>query len=168
MAQNQGSYDYSSHSEEQPNVGTDQFHMMTEANIVYLITTVAFAILWIFLWFESSISITKMTLSLFSFDMVMTAEAGLYSNILLIALLHVITLPAFFSLIYLDLIGQHKSTYSCFICGKGIYTSELTRTLSRTVNGRHRSVLAHAGCVYLESENRKAFARSRFRKGIPQ
>jgi hypothetical protein len=141
---------------------------MSDGNTVYVVTSLAFALPWIFFWFEGSISITKMMLLLFCFDMVLTVEAGLYSNILLIALLHVITIPGFFFLIYLDLIEQHRSSFSCFICSKGIEPSEASQTLNRTVNGRRKTVLAHPSCIYLGGENRKAFARSKFKKGIPE
>jgi hypothetical protein len=141
---------------------------MIDANTIYEVTSLAFALPWVFLWFEGSISITRMMVLLFCFDMVLTVEAGLYSNILLIALLHVITIPGFFFLIYLDLIEQHKSNFSCFICSKAIELTEISQTLNRTVNGRRKTVLAHPSCIYLGGENRKAFARSKFKSGIPE
>ena len=109
-----------------------------------------------------------MSILLFIFDITMTVEAGLNSDVLMIALLHVVTIPGFFCLIYMDLMDQHRSSFTCFVCEKGISQSEQTENLKRMVNGRYRSVLVHKGCVTVSRNDRKVFARSRFRNGIPE
>ncbi len=141
---------------------------MISANIVYIVTSFCFALLWLFLWFESSFSISRMIFLLFAFDIALTIEAGVVANIMLIAMLHMITIPAFFALIYLDLMDQHRSEFTCFVCGVALAKSEPTETVNRILKGRRRSVLVHEHCVKLESTERKAFRSRLFRKGIPE
>ncbi len=79
-----------------------------------------------------------MVILLFVLDIAMTIEAALYSDIVLIALLHVITIPVFFALIYLDLVQQHKTKFRCFICGRNILEEEKAETVRRTVGGQKK------------------------------
>jgi hypothetical protein len=139
-----------------------------EPSTIYSITAVSFILPWLVLWFSGTLSTGKMIVLLFIFDMVLTIEAGINSNVLLIALLHVITIPVFFGLIYFDILEEHKTKFSCFICGKPVGESESSETVKRLVSGRHRSVLVHAACIGLENKDRKAFSRRAFRKGIPE
>lgn len=141
---------------------------MPSTDIIYAITATCFAFLWISLWFVSSFSIGRMILILFAFDTVLTIEAGIVSNILLIAILHMITIPAFFALIYLDLMGQHRSEFTCFVCGVALAQGEAAETVRRIINGRRRTVLVHDQCVRLDTGERKAFPSRLFKKGIPE
>ncbi len=108
-----------------------------------------------------------MIVLLFFFDLTLTIEAGINSNVLLIALLHVITIPVFFALIYIDLVEENKIKFSCFVCGKAIAESEAIHTLRRS-SGRQRTVLVHNACIDLQTRDRKGFSRGRFRSGIPR
>ena len=65
--------------------------------------------------------------------MALTIEAGINSNVLLIYLLHVITIPVFFGLIYIDLVEENRSKFSCFVCGRPIEQTESTETV-KTIN----------------------------------
>lgn len=127
-----------------------------------------FAVAWLLFWFATDLSIAKMILLLFAFDMALTIEAGFDSNVTLIALLHVITIPAFFALIYADIMNQHRSEFTCFVCGVAVAQGEPTETVKRIIGGRRRSVLVHEHCVKLDSSERKAFRGRLFRKGIPE
>ena len=109
-----------------------------------------------------------MIVLLIFFDIVLTIEAGIVSNIALIALLHMVTIPAFFALIYLDVMAQHKSEFTCFICVVAAANDEPTEMVKRMVNGRRRSVLVHERCVTLQDSERKAFRSRLFKKGIPE
>jgi hypothetical protein len=141
--------------------------MITPAEI-YSITTISFIIPWLFLWISGNLSTGKMIIFLFFFDIVLTIEAGINSNVILIALLHVITIPVFFGLIYFDLIEENKAKFSCFVCGMAIAKADSVQTVKRSVNGRHKSVLVHAACIDLQHKDRKTFSRRKFRSGIPE
>ena len=109
-----------------------------------------------------------MIVLLFIFDMVLTIEAGINSNVLLIALFHLVTIPVFFGLIYFDILEENKAKFSCFVCEKQVGETESTETVKRLVNGKHKSVLVHAAGIGLENKDRKSFSRRKFRKGIPE
>ena len=109
-----------------------------------------------------------MIILLFFFDVALTVEAGLFSNLELIALLHMITIPTFFALIYLDVMTQHTSEFTCFVCGSVVARDEPTEMVKRIVNGRRRNVLVHERCVKLQGSERKAFRSKLFKKGIPE
>lgn len=141
---------------------------MLMTDIIYVLTATCLAIVWLIIWFASSLSIGKMIVLLFVFDMALTIEAGIASNVELIALLHMITMPAFFSLIYLDVVGQHRSKFACFICGTDITHDEPNETVKGVINGRWGNVLVHENCVQLKDSERKAFHHKLFRKGIPE
>ena len=139
-----------------------------DSSTIYSITTVFFIIPWLILWFSGTLSIGKMIVFLFIFDMVLTIEAGINSNVLLIALFHVVTIPVFFGLIYFGIFEENKVKFSCFVCGKQVGETESTETVERLVNGRHKSVPVHSACIGLENKDRKSFSRRKFRKGIPE
>jgi hypothetical protein len=105
---------------------------------------------------------------LFVLDIALTIEAAFYSDIVLIAVLHVITIPAFFGLIYFDLVQQHRTKFRCFICSKEIEQSEENETLKRFVKGEQKEISVHSACIGLEKDQRKAFSRRSFKKGIPE
>ena len=135
---------------------------------LFAITSSLFAISLPVLWYLKKLTIGKMVVLLFFLDIAMTIEAALYSDIVLIALLHVITIPAFFALIYLDLVQQHKTKYRCFICGRNILEEEKAETVSRMIGGQKKEISVHASCIGLEGHQRKAFSSKSFRKGIPE
>lgn len=141
--------------------------MITPADI-YSVTTISFVVPWLVLWMTGTLSTGKMIVLLFFFDATLTIEAGLNSNVLLIALLHVITIPVFFGLIYFDLVEENKTKFSCFVCGKAIVQEDSTQTVRRTVNGRRKSVLVHTNCISLHHTDRKSFPERKFRRGIPE
>lgn len=141
---------------------------MITADAIYVLTGACLAIAWLIIWFGSSLSIGKMIVVLFVFDMALTIEAGIASNVEFIALLHVMIMPAFFALIYLDIVGQHRSKFTCFVCGIDITQDEQSRTVKRMINGRWGKALAHESCLKLQNSERKAFRSILFRKGIPE
>lgn len=136
--------------------------------MIYSITTVSFIIPWLVLWFSGTLSTGRMIILLFIFDMVLTIEVGVNSNVLLIALFHVVTTPVFFGLIYFDIIEENKKRFGCFVCGKAIGETETTEMLKRSVNGRNKGVLVHAACIDLVNKDNKSFSRREFRNGIPE
>jgi len=141
---------------------------LTDAATIYSITATFFIIPWLLLWFFGTLSTGKMILLLFCFDMVLTIEAGLNSNVLLIYLLHVITIPVFFGLIYISLLEENKEKFSCFICERPVEQTQSIETVMRSVNGRRKRVLVHPECIDLESKDRKSFSLRKFRAGIPE
>ena len=140
--------------------------MITPAEL-YSITTVSFIVPWLYLWVSGSLSTGKMIILLFFYDLILTIEAGINSNVLFIALLHVVTIPVFFGLIYVDLVAENRANFSCFVCGKVIAGTDVVQTVKRSLNGRHKNVLVHAACIDLQNKDRKTFSRRRFRSGIP-
>ncbi len=141
---------------------------MIDAYTLYAVTCLLFAIPLLMLWYLKELSIGKMVILLFILDIGLTIEAALYSEIILIAVLHVITIPAFFALIYLDLIQQHKTKFRCFICGKDIRESEKADIVKRLVDGEKKEISVHAACIGLEGHQRKTFPGNSFKKGIPE
>jgi hypothetical protein len=83
-------------------------------------------------------------------------------------LLHVVTIPAFFALIYFDLVQQHKTKFRCFICGKAFQDSEHFESVSRFVGGERKEATVHSSCIDLDQLQRKTFSKSSFKKGIPE
>jgi hypothetical protein len=116
------------------------------------------------LWRLGSLTTMRAVLLLFIVDIVMTLEAAVYSDIVLIAVLHVITIPALFGLIYLDLFNQHRSYTQCFICS-GKVKNEDALTVKRNIRGQPLEILAHKKCVSLESDERKALSNNQLKKG---
>jgi len=109
-----------------------------------------------------------MVFLLFILDIALTIEAALYSDIVLIALLHVVTIPAFFALIYFDLVQQHNTKFRCFICGKTVQESEQFESVNRFVGGVRKEASVHSTCIGLDREQRKTFSKNSFKKGIPE
>jgi hypothetical protein len=109
-----------------------------------------------------------MIIFLFALDSILTIEAALYSDIVLIAILHVITVPALIGLIYFDLVKEHRSYFRCFVCGKEVQADEEIETINRTVEGKPKHVIVHTECISLERTQRKRISRSIFKKGIPK
>jgi hypothetical protein len=109
-----------------------------------------------------------MVFFLFTLDIGLTIEAALYSDILLIALLHVVTIPAFFGLIYLDLVQQHKTKFRCFVCGKIVQETEELERVNRFVDGQRKEASVHSACIGLDRQQRKTFSKNSFKKGIPE
>jgi hypothetical protein len=120
------------------------------------------------LWRLSKLTILKIIIILFVLDIALTLEAALYSDILLIAVLHIITIPALIGLIYFDLINQHKLQFKCFICEKQIKANEEIETVNRTIQGKPTAVIVHAACIHLETKERKGISSRVFRRGIPK
>jgi len=109
-----------------------------------------------------------MVFLLFILDIALTIEAAFYSDIVLIALLHVVTIPAFFALIYFDLVQQHKTRFRCFICGRAVKESEPFESVNRFVDGERKEASVHSSCIGLDLQQRKTFSKNSFRKGIPE
>jgi hypothetical protein len=135
---------------------------------VYAVTSSIFAISLPILWYFRKLTTGKMVLFLFLLDITMTIEAALYSDVVAIALLHVITIPAFFALIYVDLVKQHKTKFQCFICSKAIQEGEEDDVVKRYVHGEWKEISVHSSCILLEKHQRKAFSKDSFKKGIPE
>lgn len=117
------------------------------------------------LWYMERLSSGKMILLLFSLDMGLTIEGALYGRVMMIALLHIFTIPAFFSILYFDLRKQANEDFRCFVCGRIIDPDEETSTVRR---GMKRNVPVHSSCIVLDNRERKRFSERMFRKGIPQ
>jgi hypothetical protein len=142
--------------------------ILIEESLLYSVTAAIFAACWLFFWYFHRISTSKTVVVLFAADISITIEAALYSDIVLIAILHVITIPAFFLLIYVDLIKQHNTEFRCFLCGKLAQPSEELTAIRRFVNGRPTNVTVHKSCIDLDRNNRKAFSKNKFKSGIPK
>lgn len=125
-------------------------------------------VVWPVLWRMRKLTILKMIILLFALDIVLTVEAALYSNIVLIAVLHIITIPALIGLIYFDLVNQHKTQFKCFVCGKLIQAVEVIETVNRTIEGKPTRVIVHTSCIHLENKEKKGISSRVFRKGIPK
>jgi hypothetical protein len=123
---------------------------------------------WIILQKKHLLTTLRMILLLFILDSLLTIEAAFYSDIVLIAVLHVITVPALIGLIYLDLVQQHKSYFRCFVCDKLIQANEEIESVNRTVEGKPTRVIVHTGCIDLGRKERKGISSRVFRKGIPK
>lgn len=136
--------------------------------LVYCVSSAALLSLWPLAWKMEKLTILRMVIALFVWDSVLTIEAAYYGNILLIAILHVITIPALLSLLYFDLIKQGKSSYTCFVCSKPILAVEQMETLSRIVEGAETKFAAHTFCLDLGRKERKVISRRNFRRGIPE
>ncbi|MDA4131324.1 MAG: hypothetical protein OK457_11185 [Thaumarchaeota archaeon] len=141
---------------------------MIDALTLYSGTTVFFTIGLIFLWYSRLLNTAKMVFLLFALDIALTVEAAIYSDVVLIALLHVVTIPAFFSLIYLDLVKQQSSEFRCFVCGKPALEAEEFQVAKRLVDGIRSDVIVHTACISLDQLERKAFSKNKFRRGIPE
>ncbi len=105
---------------------------------------------------------------LFALDIVVTIEAAFYSNIVLIAILHVITIPAFFAVLYIDLMRQQNSEFKCFLCGRPIEQGEEITVIQRVLGGRKKNASVHKKCIDVDRKDKKSFSRNRFRNGIPK
>jgi hypothetical protein len=123
---------------------------------------------WPFLWKKKMLTTLRMIILLFALDSILTIEAAFYSDIILIAILHVITVPALIALIYLDLVQQHKSYFRCFICGREVQADEEIETINRIVDSKPMHVIVHSDCIHLERRERKGISRWAFKKGIPK
>jgi hypothetical protein len=141
---------------------------LIEEFLFYSLTLLGFGFGWLVLWYFHKLSTSKTVLVLFAADISVTIEAALYSDIVLIAILHVITIPAFFVLIYVDLVKQHNTSFRCFLCGKIAQPSEEMIEIRRFVNGRPMNVSVHKSCIEVDGNNRKAFSKKTFRSGIPK
>ena len=141
---------------------------MVDPATLYAVTTLFFTTGLLLLWYSHVLTTGKMVLLLFALDISLTVEAALYSDVILIALLHVVTIPAFFALIYFDLVKQHNSDFRCFVCGKLVQESEDIEIVKRFLNGSRRDVSVHSTCINLDRQQRKGFSKNAFRKGIPE
>jgi hypothetical protein len=141
---------------------------MLEPYVDYALSVLVFMLPWPILWMYRKLKTLTMIILLFAMDVTLTVEAALYSDIVLIAILHVITIPALIALIYLDLVQEHKSYFRCFICGKLIEDEEEIETISRTIEGKPKNVLVHTKCIQLEGKDKKKISSWVFRHGIPE
>jgi hypothetical protein len=141
---------------------------LIEEVLLYSLTGSGFAFGWLVVWYFHRLSTSKTVIFLFAADISITIEAAFYSDIVLIAILHVFTIPAFFLLIYVDLIKQHNTEFRCFLCGKLAQPSEELTIVRRFVNGRPTNVSVHKSCIEIDRNNRKAFSKRTFKSGIPK
>lgn len=135
---------------------------------LYFLTTLALIGPWPLLYYARKLTIMRIVLLLFFLDTVLTIEAALYGNVVAIAVLHVITIPAFVGLIYFDLVRQARSTFRCFICGRQVTPQDEIETVTRAFLNRPAKVIVHASCVKLQDKDRKSMSSRVFRKGIPK
>jgi hypothetical protein len=136
--------------------------------VLLLLTGVGSVLVVPLLWKLRAYSTLNLILLLFTADIVMTIEAALYSDLVMIAFLHVFSIPAFFVLIYFDLVKEHRSYSKCFICGKSFESQEEVEAVVRNIGGQPHSFQVHKSCVRVEANERKAFSKKLFRRGIPE
>jgi hypothetical protein len=136
--------------------------------ILYALTTVLFTIPWLVLWFRNRLTILRMIVLLFSYDIVLTIEAAFVGDIFVIAILHVVTIPSLFVLIYSDIIKQNETQFKCFICERKIEPEEEHEMITRRVRGSFHSSLVHKACIEVAWKDRKAISKRSFRNGIPE
>jgi hypothetical protein len=103
---------------------------------------------------------------LFALDSALTIEVALLGDVVSIAVLHMITIPVFFAMIYLDLRQHHKNQFSCFLCGDEIALDEEISSVKRVVLGMPTDVNVHSRCI--DPGERKSVSERTFRKGIPK
>jgi hypothetical protein len=135
---------------------------------LYAITTCLFAPVVPTLWYFRAFTTAKLVIFLFSLDIALTIEAAFYSDIVFIALLHVVVIPALFGLLYVDLVRQHNTDFRCFVCGQSIQDKDNLRVIKRVVDGEEQNVIVHSACIDLNDRQRKAFSENVFKKGIPK
>ena len=139
--------------------------MVVDQLDLYLVTIFAFLAPWPLFWQTKKLSTGKMIFLLFCLDIALTIEGAFYGQVEMIALLHVFTIPAFFSIIYFDLRKQSNDQYRCFICGKVIEPNEEMSRVTRGAGRKNASV--HESCIDLNNLERKRFSKKTFGKGIP-
>lgn len=139
---------------------------MASALEPYFVTTILFVLVVFAIYAMRVFTIMRLVGVLFVLDSALTLEAALYSDVISIAFLHIITIPAFFFLIYLDLIHNHRNSFRCFLCGKEIEVGTETVSIKRTVNRRYANSNVHLECLSIGE--RKAFSERKFRRGIPR
>ena len=105
-------------------------------------------------------------ITLFALDSALTIEVAIYGDVVSIAFLHMVTIPVFFAMIYLDLRQHHKNQFNCFLCGKEIALDEESSSVRRVVIGRITDVNVHSECI--DPGEKKAVSERIFRKGIPE
>ena len=120
------------------------------------------------LLYRRNLSAFRMIVLLFVLDTVLTIEAAFYADVTLIAVLHVITIPAFIVLIYVDLVNQSNTEFKCFICERRILSDEKSETISRLEQRKPVKVLIHSKCIEPGRRTKKAISGRLFRKGIPE
>jgi hypothetical protein len=141
---------------------------LVDAVTLYAVTALFFTAGLLLLWYSKFLTAGKMVLLFFALDISLTIEASVYSDVILIAVLHVVTIPAFFGLIYFDLVKQHNSNFRCFICGKLVQELEQVEIVRRFLNDSSWEITVHSSCINLDRQQRKAFSKNAFRKGIPE
>ncbi len=141
---------------------------MVSESVLYAFTLLVTSLTWPLLWSSKSLTTLRVIILIFVLDTVLTIEAAFYSDVVVIAVLHIITIPIFFGLIYFDLIKQHRSDFRCFICGRRIETEEPFHSVQRSVDGKLSGVMVHESCIRLDQKDRKKISRWIFKKGIPK
>jgi hypothetical protein len=132
--------------------------------LVYFLSILPFFFSLPILWRARKLTILRIVILLFVFDSLLTLEAAFYGNVVFIAILHVVTIPAFLSLLYFDLLNLSKKSFTCFICSKRILPGEDVESLSRIVEGVENKFLAHSSC--LSKERRASISKLKFKNGI--
>ena len=133
---------------------------------IYGITTAICLAPLTLLYLVRTFTIFRVVIDLFILDSILTIEAAYYSDVISIAILHIITVPAFFALIYFDLIQHHKNQFSCFLCGLEIEVDDEIEVVKRFVFARPTEVYVHAKC--LNPGEKKAISERVFKRGIPE
>jgi len=131
----------------------------------YVLTIGLFVIPEVALYVFRAFTIFRLVVILFALDTVLTIEAAYYSDVLSIAFLHIVTIPAFFALIYFDLVRNHRNEFRCFLCGNEIELGDEVVSIKRTLNRRRVNANVHASCV---GASHNAISEREFRRGIPK
>ena len=135
---------------------------------MYGLTTFACLAVAPILWLFRALSIMRTVVLLFILDSILTLEAAFYSDVVSIAILHIVTVPAFIGLIYLDLLSHHKREFSCFLCARQISGEEEIQSVTRNVDGKQVAINVHATCLVSSEKERRAISERTFRRGIPK
>jgi hypothetical protein len=138
---------------------------MNEEILILALTAGSSLIVLLLLRFYRNLTTLRIVILLFFLDLVMTVEAALYSDVVAIAVLHVITIPAFFALIYFDLVKQHRTYTRCFICGGKLAAQVDTVTVTRKIEGQTTELSVHKKCVSVDDRERKALSQGLSKKG---
>lgn len=135
---------------------------------LYAFTTLASLGILPFFRRARNLTVFRIVIVLFVLDSVLTVEAAFYANIVFIGILHVITIPAFLVLLYLDLTKQSKDSFTCFVCSTKIGAEQESETVTRVVKGIKIHAYAHTSCLEPGRKQKKAFSSLIFRRGIPE
>jgi len=174
VASNQGDHDFSTFkaliwlqkASLLPAVDCRKKPTLLQPILLYLLTTIVFLLVIPILFFTHRFSITRSLILLFILDSVLTVEVADNGDIISLAALHFVTVPAFLLLVFLDVVQHHRNQFTCFLCGKDIGFEGEIVSVNRILLGKATSVNVHPFCI--DPGERNALSERKFRRGIPK